>query len=151
MNRSGRPRSAREALAWFSDPDRCLEFATALRWPGGMRCPACGATEVTFLPTRRLWKCRNAHPRQQFSVKTGTLFEDSAVGLDKWFALIWMIANDSQPPSSYEVARDLGVTQKTAWYMLHRIRAAIESGSFEFPDRTVINVPREGVRGGLQR
>ena len=98
-----------------------------------------------FLATRRIWKCRNAHQRQQFSVKAGTLFEDSPIGLDKWFAVIWMIANQAQAPTSYEVARELGVTQKTGWFILHRIRLAIESGSFEFPGETVINLPREAA------
>ncbi|HKM99834.1 MAG TPA: IS1595 family transposase [Candidatus Binataceae bacterium] len=145
MARSVQPRTLHEALAYFGDEGRCVEFAAALRWPDGVRCPSCGSGEVMFLATRRIWKCRNAHPRQQFSVKAGTLFEDSPIGLDKWFAVIWMIANQAQAPTSYEVARELGVTQKTGWFILHRIRLAIESGSFEFPGETVINLPREAA------
>ena len=150
MSRTAPPRNVREALAFFSSPARCVEFAAALRWPEGVRCPTCGGGEVTYLATRRLWKCRNAHPRRQFSVKSGTLFEDSAVGLDKWFALIWMIANHSPAPTSYEIAAALGVTQKTAWFMLHRIRAAIESGSFEYAATGVINLPPSEAEARVQ-
>lgn len=128
---NSRPKTPREAIRYFSDPDRCLEFAAALRWPGGVACPACGSTEVAFLATRRIWNCRNAHPRRQFSVKSGTMFEDSQIGLDKWFAAIWMVANHPDEISSYDAARELGVTQKTAWYMMRRIRLAMQSGSFE--------------------
>ena len=142
MARSNRLRTVRDALAYFSDQARCVEFAAALRWPDGVRCPTCGSEDVSFIASRSIWKCRNAHTRRQFSVKSGTVFEDSAVGLDKWFALIWMIANESPPPTSYEVAGELNVTQTTAWYMLHRIQKAIESGEFEFAAPGVINVPR---------
>ena len=86
---------------------------------------------MTFLSTRRVWKCRNQHPRQQFSVRVGTIFEDSAVGLNKWFAAIWIVANSPSGVSSYRVARELGVTQKTAWRMMDRIRRAMGSASFE--------------------
>ncbi len=131
MHRDSTPTNLREAVRYFSDSDRCLEFAVRLRWPDGVACPVCGSREVAFLATRRIWTCRNEHPRRQFSVKSGTMFEDSAIGLDKWFAAIWMVANDPDGPSSYAVARELGVTQKTAWFMMHRIRLAMRSGSFE--------------------
>src|SRR5271167_1147146 len=113
------PKTLIEAIRYFSDPDRCLEFAVKLRWPDGVTCPTCGSKKVTFLTTRRLWKCIIKHERQQFSVKVGTIFEDSPIGLDKWFAAMWMIANCKNGVSSYEIHRGLGVTQKTGWFMLH--------------------------------
>lgn len=131
MRKKATPRNLSEAVRYFSDPGRCLEFAVSLRWPAGVVCPVCGGAEVTFLSTRRIWKCRSAHPRRQFSVKSGTIFEDSAIGLNKWFAAIWMVANGPEDLSSYAVARELRVTQKTAWFMMHRIRLAMRSGSFE--------------------
>lgn len=131
MRSNSTPRNLREAVRYFSDPGRCLEFAVSLRWPDGVVCPVCGGADVTFLSTRRIWKCRSAHPRRQFSVKSGTIFEDSPIGLDKWFEAIWMVANGADDLSSYTVARELGVTQKTAWFMMHRIRIAMRSGSFE--------------------
>ncbi len=131
MRREAKPRTLREAIRYLSDPDRCLDFALSLRWPRGVECPECGSRAVSFLATRQVWKCRNNHPRRQFSVKSGTMFEDSAIGMDKWFAAIWMVANGPEDLSSYTVARELGVTQKTAWFMLRRIRLAMRSGSFE--------------------
>src|SRR5439155_8074543 len=93
----------------------------------GPVCPRCESTEHSFLKTRRLWKCKSC--QKQFSVKLGTIFEDSPIGLDKWLPALWMIANDKNGVSSYEVARGLGVTQKTAWFMLHRVRLAMQDGS----------------------
>jgi transposase-like protein len=104
----------------------------SLRWPDGVvKCPTCGSDKVTFMASRRVWQCKVKHPKRQFSVKVGTIFEDSPIGLDKWFAVIWMLANDKNGISSYEVARSVGVTQKTAWFMLDRIRLAMQTGSFE--------------------
>jgi len=104
----------------------------SLRWPDGtVKCPTCGSDKVTFMASRRLWQCKARHPKRQFSVKVGTIFEDSPIGLDKWFAVIWMLANDKNGISSYEVARSVGVTQKTAWFMLDRIRLAMQTGTFE--------------------
>jgi transposase-like protein len=123
--------SLQDGIRYFADPDRCLETAVALHWPNGVVCPTCRSTEVSFLKTRRLWKCRTKHTRQQFSVKTGSIFEDSPIPFDKWFTAIWLLANCKKGISSYELARDLGVTQKTGWFMLQRIRFAIQSGSFE--------------------
>jgi transposase-like protein len=119
------PRTLIEAIRFFSDPDVCLDFMVGLRWPEGISCPTCGREDVRFIPTRRLWECKSKHPKRQFSVKVGTIFEDSPIGLDKWLAAIWLIANAKNGVSSYEVARDLDVTQKTAWFMLHRIRTAM--------------------------
>jgi transposase-like protein len=125
------PKSLLGAIRYFSDPDVCLDFMAHLRWPDGKAtCPTCGSTDVRFISTRCLWECKAKHPRRQFSIKVGTIFEDSPIGLDKWLAAIWMIANDKNGVSSYEVHRALGVTQKTAWFMLHRIRLAMRDNSF---------------------
>src|SRR6185369_11599119 len=98
----------------------------AMRWPTGVRCPRCGSKEVTYLANARVWKCRGKHDAQKFSAKLGTIMEDSPIGLDKWLPAIWLIVNCKNGVSSYEVHRALGVTQKTAWFMLHRIRQAMQ-------------------------
>ncbi len=87
------PTTLIDAIRFFSDPDTCLNFMVAIRWPDGVTCPTCGSTEVGFLKTRRLWKCKNRHAKQQFSAKVGTIFEDSPIGLDKWFTAMWLVAN----------------------------------------------------------
>src|SRR6059058_1750670 len=125
------PKTFLEAVRYFSDPQTCLEFLVALRWPRGVKCPHCGSKKVTFLEKAKLWKCKNAHPKQKFSVKVGTIFEDSPIGLDKWFPAMWLAANCKNGISSYELHRALGVTQKTAWFMLQRIRLAMQDGSIE--------------------
>jgi hypothetical protein len=121
------PKTLIEAVRHFSDPDTCLDYIVGIRWPNGVACPTCGSIEVTFLATRRIWKCKSNHAKQQFSAKVGTIFEDSPIGLDKWLTTMWMIANAKNGISSYEVHRAIGVTQKTAWFMLHRIRLAMRS------------------------
>jgi transposase-like protein len=124
------PETLVEAIRFFTDPDVCLSFMVSLRWPdGNVTCPLCGSRDVTFLAEYRRWKCHTKHPRQQFSIKVGTIFEDSPIGLDKWLPALWMLVNDKNGISSYEVARALGVTQKTGWFMLHRIRLAMQDGS----------------------
>jgi transposase-like protein len=124
------PKTLLEAIRYFSDPAVALQFVAELRWPDGPVCPRCGVkNEAYFLKTRNLWKCKACS--KQFSVKAGTIFEDSPVGLDKWLAAIWLIANAKNGISSYEVGRDLGVEQRTAWFMLHRIRLAMHTGTFE--------------------
>src|SRR5437870_5025604 len=122
------PKTFLEAVRYFSDADACLQFLVALRWPRGVKCPHCGSKKVTFLANAKLWKCRNVHPKQKFSVKVGTIFEDSPIGLDKWFPAMWLAANCKNGISSYELSRCLGVTQKTAWFMLQRIRLAMQEG-----------------------
>jgi hypothetical protein len=102
-----------------------------LRWPDGVHCPTCGRTDVRFITTRRLWECKEKHPKRQFSAKVGTIFEDSSLSLDKWFVAIWAIANCKNGISSYELHRALGITQKSAWFMLHRVRLAMKVGGFE--------------------
>jgi transposase-like protein len=124
------PKTLQEAIRYFTDPDTCLAFMVEIRWPDGVSCPTCASKEVRFLATRHLWECKAKHPKRQFSAKVGTIFEDSALGLDKWFAAIWLIANAKNGISSYEIGRSLGVTQKTAWFMLHRIRLAMKTGTF---------------------
>ncbi len=123
------PLTLREAIQYFSDPDVCLEFMVKLRWSDGVVCPRCGSREHSFLTTRRIWKCKTC--KKQFSVKKGTIFEDSPLGLDKWLIAIWLIAKAKNGISSYEIHRALGITQKTAWLMLHRIRLAIQTGTFQ--------------------
>ncbi len=125
------PQTLIEAVQYFSDPDRSLVLLSQLRWPAGVECPTCRCKQVSFLSTRRLWKCRNVHTRRQFSIKVGSIFEDSPLPLDKWLVAMWLIVNCKNGISSYEVARDLKVTQQTAWFMLHRIRKAMQRGSFE--------------------
>jgi hypothetical protein len=125
------PTTLVEAIRYFSDPDVCLAFMGTLRWPDGRAiCPNCGSDEVRLIATRRLWECKAKHAKRQFSIKVGTIFEDSPLGLDKWLPAVWMIANDKNGISSYEMHRALGVTQKTAWFMLHRIRLAMQTGTF---------------------
>lgn len=124
------PRTLMEAVRYFADPDVALQHMVDLRWPNGVTCPTCGRKDVRFIATRRLWECKTKHPRKQFSAKVGTIFEDSAIPLDKWFVAIWSIANCKNGISSYELGRSIGVTQKSAWHMLHRIRLAMQTGSF---------------------
>ncbi|MFI5398647.1 MAG: IS1595 family transposase [Candidatus Binatia bacterium] len=127
------PKTLVAAVRYFSNPDNCQDFLVALRWPDGVTCPTCGSTEHSFLTTRRLWKCKNKHPQQMFSIKKGSIFEDSPLGLDKWLVAMWLVINCKNGISSYEVARDLKVRQETAWFMLHRIRKAIQRGTFDKP------------------
>jgi transposase-like protein len=132
------PQTLHAAIRYFADEDRALDFMKAIRWPDGIvKCPRCGSSEVSFLSTRRIWKCKSAHEKQQFSVKVGTVMEDSPITLDKWFCAFWLIANAKNGISSYELHRSLGVTQKTAWFMLHRIRLSMQDGSIEKMKGTV--------------
>jgi transposase-like protein len=124
------PQTLIEAIRYFADPDIALRTMVELRWPQGVHCPTCGRTDVRFIATRRMWECKEKHPRRQFSAKVGTIFEDSPIDLGKWFAAIWMVANCKNGISSYEMHRALGVTQKTAWFMDHRVRLAMKTGSF---------------------
>jgi transposase-like protein len=129
------PQTLLETIRYFSDQDTCLQFLIPLRWPNGIKCPRCQSDKHSFLSTRRLWKCKGC--KKQFSIKVGTIFEDSPLGLDKWLAAIWLIANAKNGVSSWEVHRALGVTQKSAWFMLHRIRLAMQTGTFEKLQGTV--------------
>ena len=124
------PKTLQQAVIYFSNPENCLSYLAARRWPDGAICPTCGRTDVTFLAKQKKWQCKSAHKQRQFSAKVGTIFEDSPLGLDKWLAAVWLIVNAKNGISSYEVHRGLGVTQKTAWFMLQRIRLAMQTGSF---------------------
>jgi len=124
------PRTLVEAIRYFADPDVALHTMVELRWPDGVHCSTCGRTDPRFISTRRMWECKENHPRRQFSAKVGTIFEDSPIDLGRWFAAVWMVANCKNGVSSYEMHRALGVTQKTAWFMDHRIRLAMRTGSF---------------------
>src|ERR1017187_3794768 len=124
------PETLASAIKYFADADTALNFMASVRWPDGKAvCPCCQSSNAAFLATRRLWKCRDC--KKQFSVKVGTIFEDSALGFDKWLPAFWMIVNAKNGISSCELGRALGVTQKTAWFMLHRIRLAMQNGSME--------------------
>jgi transposase-like protein len=137
-NTNGFPQTLHDAIKYFADEDRALDFMKAIRWPDGVvKCPSCGSTDVSFLSTRRIWKCKQRHTKQQFSVKVGTVLEDSPIGLDKWLCGFWLIANAKNGISSYELHRSIGVTQKTAWFMLHRIRLSMQDGSVEKMKGTV--------------
>jgi transposase-like protein len=122
-------KTLQQAITHFGNLDNCLNFIVGLRWPDGVVCPNCGSTKVSFIPTRRLWECKSKHAKRQFSVKVGTILEDSGLGLDKWLCAMWMLANCKNGVSSYEIHRALGVTQKSAWFMLQRIRLAMQNGS----------------------
>jgi transposase-like protein len=125
----------RGAILWFADFENCRKFMLELRWPDGVvKCPRCGAEKVTWLAKTRVWKCYAKHEAgkgQTFSLKTGTIFEDSPIALEKWLPAAWLVINCKNGISSYELSRDLGVTQKSAWFMLHRVRLAMQNGSFE--------------------
>src|SRR5207248_1993440 len=133
------PETLTGAIRYFGDSEKCHEFMVAMRWPGEIRCPNCDSKDIGKLVVvaeskgkalknpRRVWNCKSC--RKQFTVKVGTIFEDSPLGLDKWLPATWMIVNAKNGTSSCELARSLGVTQKTAWFMLHRIRLAMQDGS----------------------
>jgi transposase-like protein len=120
------PKTLAEAIVYFNNPDNALKYFAAKRWPNGVFCPYCGTKEPMFLSTRRIWKCRATRCRKQFSVKIGTVLNESLIGLDNWLTTMWMVANCKYGVSSCEISRDLGVTQKTAWFMLHRVREAMQ-------------------------
>lgn len=126
------PKTLQQAILYFADFENCRQFLMDLRWPDGVvRCPTCGFDRVGWLATQRRWKCYENHPLKQFSLKSGTIFEDSPLGLDKWLAALWLLVNCKNGVSSCEIARDLGITQKSAWFMAHRLRFALHHGSFD--------------------
>jgi transposase-like protein len=122
------PKTLIDVVKYFSDPDVALDFMKFVRWPSGVvRCPRCHHKNASFISTRRIWECKKC--KRQFSVKVGTIFEDSPIGLDKWLCAIWLLSNAKNGISSYELHRSIGVTQKTAWFMLQRIRLAMQRGT----------------------
>jgi transposase-like protein len=149
------PKTLQQATVYFSDPDNCIRFLVGRRWLDGVvKCPICGSEGAKYLPApRRVWQCKKRHPRSQFSIKVGTIFEDSAVTLDKWLMAMWMVANCKNGVSSWELHRTLGVTQKTAWFMLHRIRLAMDNqpfSKFGGPDSGSVEVDETYVGGRIR-
>ncbi|MBU6448668.1 MAG: IS1595 family transposase [Rhodospirillales bacterium] len=128
------PKTLADAIKHFADPEVSLLTMVKLRWKDGVCCPTCGHKNPRWMPVQRRWECKLKHAKRQFSAKTGTIFEDSPLGLDKWFTAIWLISNCRNGISSMELHRSIGVTQKTAWFMLHRIRLAMQSGTIEKSD-----------------
>ncbi len=125
------PKSLQEAIVYFSNPDSCIAHLVAQRWPDGVvKCPTCGNVKVNYRAHRRTWTCSSHHAKREFSIKVGTMMEDSPIGLDKWLTAIWLLTNCKNGISSYEIARDVNVSQKAAWFMLHRIRLAMQDDSF---------------------
>src|SRR6266705_3090461 len=123
------PKTLQQAMQYFGNYDNCRRFMIAIRWADGkVRCPYCGSEKVTYLEKARLYRCYGDHPKQKFSLKVGTIFEDSPIKLEKWLPAAWMLVNCKNGISSYEISRDLGVTQKSAWFMLHRMRLAMSEG-----------------------
>jgi transposase-like protein len=122
------PRTLQQAIQYFTDEKNCRDFMISVRWlDGKVRCPRCGSEKIAWLEKAKVYYCGEKHPKQKFSLKVGTVLEDSPIGLDKWFPAMWLLSNCKNGISSYELAKDLGVTQKSAWFMLHRIRAAMKS------------------------
>src|SRR5271163_4402137 len=121
------PKTLQAAIRHFSDEQVCIDTVAALRWPKGPECPACGHKQHYYLKTQKRWKCKECH--KQFSVKLGTIFEDSPITLDKWLTALWMLVNCRNGVSSYEIAKAIGITQKSAWFVLHRLRFALQTGS----------------------
>ena len=124
------PKSLQEAILYFSNPENCTQYLAVRRWPNGVICPGCGSDRVSYNAARRTWKCSTHHSKREFSIKIGTIFADSAIGLDKWLTAMWMLTNCKNGISSCEIGRALDVTQKTAWFMAHRIRLALQDESF---------------------
>jgi transposase-like protein len=121
---SADPKSLQEAVVCFSESANCIAYLVPRRWPNGVICPTCGSAKVTYQEKRLRWQCSAHHAKRQFSVKVGTVFEDSSLGLDKWLLAVWLLTNCKNGVSSRELSRAINVTQKTAWFMLHRIRMA---------------------------
>jgi transposase-like protein len=158
------PKTLQSAIVYFSDPDRAFQYALSLRWPNGaVSCPRCGSDKHSFVKTRRLWHCKGC--KKQFTLKVGTIFEDSPLGLDKWMMAFWMLCNCKNGVSSCEVARALGITQKSAWFMLHRIRKTMVDDSPKIGGKAPVEIdetfvggkvknmhkskrPKEGMQGG---
>lgn len=131
MNETEFPATLLEAVSYFGKDDNAFHFMVGMRWPKGVICPRCHSSKIGFIATRKTWECKECVTKKQFTVKVGTIFEDSPIKLDKWLCAMWLLTNAKNGISSYEIARALGVTQKTGWYMLHRLRLALENGTIE--------------------
>ena len=126
------PKTLKDAIEYFADPMNCVAYLAAIHWPDGKpTCPVCGRNDATFIPSRQKFQCKARHSQRQFSIKVGTIFEDSPIALNKWLLAVWMVTNCKNGVSSYEIHRDIGVTQKSAWFMLHRIRLAMQGDVVE--------------------
>src|SRR5688572_2909690 len=153
------PKTLRDAILFFAEYENCRKAVEAIRWPDGVvACPTCGSEKLTYLETQRRYKCYGKHPKAQFSLKVGTIFEDSAVGLEKWLPALWLLTTCKNGISSYELARALGVTQKTAWFMLSRLRLALQSedggklsGEVEIDETFIGGKARNMHKGKLRR
>jgi transposase-like protein len=119
------PKTLKQAIEYFADPKNCHRYLVARRWPDGVECPRCGSKSVKFSEKYNRWQCASHHERRQFTLKTGTVFEESPLGLDKWLAAMWLLVNSKNGISSWEVSRAIGVTQKSAWFMMHRLREVL--------------------------
>jgi transposase-like protein len=146
------PKTLLEAIKHFSDYENCRQFMVAIRWADGVvKCPHCGSEKVTYLAKARVYQCYGKHPKSKFSLKVGTIFEDSPIGLDKWLPAAWLISNCKNGISSYEVARALGITQKSAWHMLHRLREAMTDTSGQLGgDGTPVEIDETFYGGRVQ-
>jgi transposase-like protein len=153
------PKTLQQAAIYFANPENCLADMVKFRWPDGVvKCPTCGSEKVSYIKGRRVWECATKHSKRQFSAKVGTIMEDSALGLDKWLFAMWIICNAKNGVSSYELARSVGVTQKSAWFMLHRIRLAMQdkrggklSGDVEVDETYIGGKARNMHKGRRER
>lgn len=126
------PKTLQQAVKAFADEQFCIDLISAMRWTDGQAvCPKCKQTNSHFMASRKVWQCKNKECKKQFSVKVGTIFEDSPISLEKWLMSMWLIVNAKNGISSYELHRGVGITQKSAWFVLHRIRLAMTVGSIE--------------------
>src|SRR5688572_25279838 len=152
------PKTLADAIRFFSTFENCKDYMVARRWPNGVACPTCGSKDVYFVASRKGWECKTRHPQRKFTLKTGTIFEDSPLGFDKWLPAVWMIANCKNGVSSWELHRAVGVTQKTAWFMLQRIRLAMQddhsggklSGSVEI-DETYVGAKARNMHASKRK
>src|ERR1035438_8537699 len=148
------PSTLREAITHFSDLDNCVAYMVYKRWSAGVTCPTCGSAKVSYQAKNRRWQCASHHPKRLFTIKTGTILEDSPLGLDKWLPVIWLVTNSKNGVSSWKIHRAMGVTQKTAWFMLQRARLALQgknggklSGEIE-ADETLIGAKARNMHPG---
>lgn len=140
------PKTLQEAIRYFGNPDNALAYMIRLRWPDGVvTCPACGRTDPMFLKNQRKWQCKSVHPKRQFSAKVGTVMEDSPIPADKWLSAVWLLSNCKNGISSYEVASALGITQKSAWFMMHRIRFGLSLNRKRFGSNSKLGGPENEI------
>lgn len=145
------PQTLLDAIKHFADPKNCRDFMVAVRWDdGSVRCPYCGSQDVKFLEKANLYFCKAKHAKQKFSLKVGTIFEDSPIGLDKWLPAAWLLTNCKNGISSYELARALGITQKAAWHVLHRIREAMTDTGLKLGITAPVEIDETFVGGKVR-